>query len=86
MAKYCCERLYDSVTLELGAGLIADLQGQGSMDYACTPEEVQQHFQSGDSPANKFGLPKGSAYVEFLETEGVDDQIANQRHSQNRKG
>ncbi|CAA2993391.1 polyadenylate-binding 2-like [Olea europaea subsp. europaea] len=44
----------------------------GNVDYACTPEEVQQHFQSCGTVnratilTDKFGQPKGFAYVEFL--------------------
>lgn len=51
------------------------------MDYACTPEEVQQHFQSCGTVnrvtirTNKFGQPKGYAYVEFLEQEAVQEAL-----------
>ncbi|KAF6170339.1 hypothetical protein GIB67_043029 [Kingdonia uniflora] len=51
------------------------------VDYACTPEEVQQHFQACGTVnrvtilTDKFGQPKGFAYVEFLETEAVQDAI-----------
>lgn len=53
----------------------------GNVDYACTPEEVQQHFQSCGTVnrvtirTNKFGQPKGYAYVEFLETEAVQEAL-----------
>ncbi|KAL3635320.1 Polyadenylate-binding protein 2 [Castilleja foliolosa] len=53
----------------------------GNVDYACTPEEVQQHFQSCGTVnrvtirTTKFGQPKGYAYVEFLETEAVEQAI-----------
>eukprot|EP00271_Cylindrocystis_brebissonii_P016169 TRINITY_DN39427_c0_g1_i1.p1 TRINITY_DN39427_c0_g1~~TRINITY_DN39427_c0_g1_i1.p1 ORF type:complete len:262 (-),score=49.05 TRINITY_DN39427_c0_g1_i1:468-1142(-) len=53
----------------------------GNVDYACTPEEVQQHFQSCGTVnrvtilTDKFGQPKGFAYVEFLETEAVQNGI-----------
>ncbi|XP_074284796.1 polyadenylate-binding protein 2-like [Silene latifolia] len=53
----------------------------GNVDYACTPEEVQQHFQSCGTVnrvtirTNKFGQPKGYAYIEFLETEGVQEAL-----------
>ncbi|RAL39601.1 unnamed protein product [Cuscuta campestris] len=53
----------------------------GNVDYACTPEEVQQHFQACGTVnrvtirTNKFGQPKGYAYVEFLEPEAVQEAI-----------
>eukprot|EP00850_Spirogloea_muscicola_P014859 SM000109S14173 [mRNA] locus=s109:410873:412861:- [translate_table: standard] len=53
----------------------------GNVDYACTPEEVQQHFQSCGTVnrvtilTDKFGQPKGFAYVEFLELEAVNNAI-----------
>ncbi|XP_028807144.1 polyadenylate-binding protein 3 isoform X2 [Neltuma alba] len=51
------------------------------VDYACTPEEVQQHFQSCGTVnrvtilTDKFGHPKGFAYVEFLEPEAVQEAL-----------
>lgn len=51
------------------------------MDYSCTPEEVQQHFQACGTVnrvtirTNKFGQPKGYAYVEFLEPEAVHEAL-----------
>ncbi|XP_031397380.1 polyadenylate-binding protein 3 isoform X2 [Punica granatum] len=57
-------------------GHLADL-----VDYACTPEEVQQHFQACGTVnrvtilTDKFGQPKGFAYVEFLETEAVQEAL-----------
>lgn len=51
------------------------------MDYSCTPEEVQQHFQSCGTVnrvtirTDKFGQPKGYAYVEFLEVEAVQEAL-----------
>ncbi|KAJ0961593.1 hypothetical protein J5N97_001090 [Dioscorea zingiberensis] len=53
----------------------------GNVDYACTPEEVQQHFQSCGTVnrvtilTDKFGQPKGFAYVEFVEVEAVQNAI-----------
>ncbi|KAH9603151.1 hypothetical protein KSS87_018597 [Heliosperma pusillum] len=53
----------------------------GNVDYACTPEEVQQHFQSCGTVnrvtirTTKFGQPKGYAYIEFLETDGVQEAL-----------
>ncbi|XP_078429703.1 RNA-binding (RRM/RBD/RNP motifs) family protein [Wolffia australiana] len=53
----------------------------GNVDYACTPEEVQQHFQSCGTVnrvtilTDKFGQPKGFAYVEFVELEAVQEAI-----------
>lgn len=52
-----------------------------TVDYSCTPEEVQQHFQSCGTVnrvtirSNKFGQPKGYAYVEFVEPEAVQEAI-----------
>ncbi|GLT66370.1 hypothetical protein SLA2020_387380 [Shorea laevis] len=53
----------------------------GNVDYACTPEEVQQHFQSCGTVnrvtilADKFGQPKGFAYVEFVEIDAVQNAL-----------
>ncbi|KAL8158654.1 hypothetical protein V2J09_000191 [Rumex salicifolius] len=53
----------------------------GNVDYACTPEEVQQHFQSCGTVnrvtirTNKFGQPKGYAYVEFVEPEAIQEAL-----------
>ncbi|CAN0921321.1 Polyadenylate-binding protein 2 [Linum grandiflorum] len=53
----------------------------GNVDYSCTPEEVQQHFQSCGTVnritirTDKYGQPKGYAYVEFLEVEAVQEAI-----------
>ncbi|KAL5705186.1 Polyadenylate-binding protein 2 [Ranunculus cassubicifolius] len=53
----------------------------GNVDYACTPEEVQQHFQACGTVnrvtilTDKAGQPKGYAYVEFLEIEAVQEAL-----------
>ncbi|XP_031285195.1 polyadenylate-binding protein 3-like [Pistacia vera] len=53
----------------------------GNVDYSCTPEEVQQHFQSCGTVnrvtirTDKFGQPKGYAYVEFLEPQAVQEAL-----------
>ncbi|CAM8944979.1 unnamed protein product [Rhodiola kirilowii] len=53
----------------------------GNVDYSCTPEEVQQHFHACGTVnkvtirSDKYGQPKGYAYVEFLETEAVQEAI-----------
>lgn len=54
---------------------------QLQVDYGCTPEEVQQHFQSCGTVnrvtilTDKFGQPKGYAYVEFVEMEAVQNAL-----------
>ncbi|CAM8978948.1 unnamed protein product [Rhodiola kirilowii] len=53
----------------------------GNVDYACTPEEVQQHFQSCGTVnrvtilTDNFGQPKGFAYVEFVEQEAIPNAL-----------
>ncbi|XP_018826827.2 polyadenylate-binding protein 2-like isoform X1 [Juglans regia] len=53
----------------------------GNVDYSCTPEEVHQHFQPCGTVnrvtirTDKFGQPKGYAYVEFLEAEAVQEAL-----------
>ncbi|PIA52067.1 hypothetical protein AQUCO_01000152v1 [Aquilegia coerulea] len=54
---------------------------QQLVDYACTPEEVQQHFQSCGAVnrvtirTDKYNRPTGYAYVEFLEIEAVQKAL-----------
>jgi len=55
----------------------------GNVDYAATPEEIQQHFASCGSInrvtilCDKFsGNPKGYAYVEFADAQFVDTALA----------
>ncbi|KAJ6754674.1 hypothetical protein OIU79_027310 [Salix purpurea] len=53
----------------------------GNVDYLCTPEEVQQHFQACGTinrvtiRSDKYGQPKGYAYVEFLESVAVQEAL-----------
>ena len=57
------------------------LLSQLQVDYACTPEEVQQHFNSCGTVnrvtilTDKFGQPKGFAYVEFVEAEAIQEAV-----------
>ncbi|ODV81292.1 RNA-binding domain-containing protein [Suhomyces tanzawaensis NRRL Y-17324] len=55
----------------------------GNVDYAATPAELQQHFASAGVVQrvtillNKFtGQPKGFAYLEFADTDGVNKAVA----------
>jgi polyadenylate-binding protein 2 len=53
----------------------------GGVDYACTPEELQMHFQSCGTVnrvtilTDKYENPKGFAYVEFLEADAVANAL-----------
>ncbi|RRT55740.1 hypothetical protein B296_00012737 [Ensete ventricosum] len=68
-------------TSPIASSLLPRIVGCWEVDYACTPEEVQQHFQSCGTVnrvtilTDKFGQPKGFAYVEFLELEAVQDAL-----------
>jgi polyadenylate-binding protein 2 len=50
----------------------------GGVDYACTPEELQSHFQQCGTVnrvtilTDQGGNPKGYAYIEFLEVDAVE--------------
>ncbi|KAJ1625610.1 hypothetical protein T492DRAFT_1038561 [Pavlovales sp. CCMP2436] len=54
----------------------------GQVDYAATPEELHEHFQSVGTVnrvtilCDKFRTPKGYAYIEFAETEAVQTALA----------
>ncbi|KAE8705233.1 Polyadenylate-binding protein 3 [Hibiscus syriacus] len=51
------------------------------VNYACTPEEVQQHFQSCGTVnrvtilTDKCDQPKGFAYVEFVEVDALQNAL-----------
>ncbi|CAH9050193.1 unnamed protein product, partial [Cuscuta europaea] len=53
----------------------------GNVDYECTPEEIQQHFVSCGTVnrivvrTDKFGKPRGYAFVEFVEEESVHEAL-----------
>ncbi|KEH42409.1 putative transcription factor interactor and regulator CCHC(Zn) family [Medicago truncatula] len=53
----------------------------GNVHYACTPKEVQQHFQSCGTVnrvkilTDKFGRPEGFACVEFVEADAVQNAL-----------
>lgn len=50
----------------------------GNVDYGCTPEELQAHFQNCGTVnrvtilTDRGGNPKGFAYIEFLESDAVE--------------
>ncbi|WIA22686.1 hypothetical protein OEZ86_009652 [Tetradesmus obliquus] len=52
-----------------------------NVDWGATPEELQQHFATCGTVnrvtilTDKFGNPKGFAYIEFLEADAVDNAI-----------
>ncbi|KAF7149469.1 hypothetical protein RHSIM_Rhsim03G0156200 [Rhododendron simsii] len=74
---YCITLLGPSSLVIILLFLCFELQ----VDYACTPEEVQQHFQSCGTVnrvtilTDKFGQPKGHAYVEFVEAEAIKNAL-----------
>eukprot|EP00877_Chromochloris_zofingiensis_P005696 jgi/Chrzof1/15127/Cz09g28060.t1 len=53
----------------------------GNVDWGATPEELQMHFQGCGTVnrvtilTDKFGSPKGFAYIEFLETDAVETAL-----------
>eukprot|EP00322_Chrysochromulina_rotalis_P007206 CAMPEP_0115865874 /NCGR_PEP_ID=MMETSP0287-20121206/19948_1 /TAXON_ID=412157 /ORGANISM="Chrysochromulina rotalis, Strain UIO044" /LENGTH=259 /DNA_ID=CAMNT_0003320403 /DNA_START=89 /DNA_END=869 /DNA_ORIENTATION=- len=62
----------------------------GQVDYSATPEELQEHF-AGCGTVNrvtiicdKFGSPKGFAYIEFADAESVEPAV--QLHDSEFKG
>lgn len=61
----------------------------GNVDYSATPLELQQHFSSSGVVnrvtilTNKFtGQPKGFAYLEFVDVDGVNKAVATQDGSE----
>ena len=50
----------------------------GGVDYGCTPEELQAHFQECGTVnrvtilTDRTGNPKGFAYIEFLEIDAIE--------------
>lgn len=54
----------------------------GNVDYAATPEELHEHFQSVGTVnrvtilCDKFRNPKGYAYIEFAEKEAVETSLS----------
>uniref|UniRef100_A0A0E0CRR2 RRM domain-containing protein n=1 Tax=Oryza meridionalis TaxID=40149 RepID=A0A0E0CRR2_9ORYZ len=71
----------DARSVYVGNGSAEIKPFSNRVDYACTPEEVQQHFQACGTVnrvtilTDKFGQPKGFAYVEFLEQEAVQEAL-----------
>ncbi|KAK9815583.1 hypothetical protein WJX72_006276 [[Myrmecia] bisecta] len=53
----------------------------GNVDWGCTPEELQMHFQSCGTVnrvtilTDKMGNSKGYAYIEFLEVDAVQNAL-----------
>mmetsp|Transcript_11174 Transcript_11174/g.38836 ORF Transcript_11174/g.38836 Transcript_11174/m.38836 type:complete len:219 (+) Transcript_11174:212-868(+) len=53
----------------------------GCVDFKATPEELQSHFQSCGTVnhvtilTDRFGNPKGYAYLEFLEASAVQNAV-----------
>ncbi|XP_019172261.1 PREDICTED: polyadenylate-binding protein 3-like isoform X2 [Ipomoea nil] len=54
----------------------------GNVDYACTVDEVHQHFEGCGTVnrvtilSDKYGQPKGFAYVEFVDEEAVQEALS----------
>lgn len=77
------EGMEDEAAPEAGAKEEADARSVfvNNVDFGTTPEELQQLFAGCGTVnrvtilADKFGTPKGFAYVEFMETDAVDNAI-----------
>ncbi|CAN4125131.1 unnamed protein product [Withania somnifera] len=67
--------------MEDEAVALREMQAKVEKEMGSVQEEVQQHFQACGTVnrvtirTNKFGQPKGYAYVEFLEPEAVQEAL-----------